>query len=788
MTRYFLSISRFCRGVRLRLRRSLAQPLSISSLRTEEQGLMIEALYVSPSVMAQGMIACVLASVACYANSLDRVYLYFITAFVAAGLYRIFLARDYKYNAERRSYKEWRSAAITSGVLQGLMLGLFAAYAISTDNHFNELIAFCIMLGNLVAIPSRNFSSKRLINYQMIIIGTPVICAMLIQGNWQYWVLAAFFLPMFISMSQLATQSRRTLLQVIHRKAEIKELLSRFDTATNFMQHGFLIIDEQDEIIVANSRALLLLGVENTGDWVGKTYQELLEHAVKLNRLSPTACEQLSTMGLSSRSAVGTHKVIAQTNSFAFVESSVSFCEGQLVVLLEDVTDRIHTADRITYMATHDSLTGLCNREHFHDLFKQHLRQGVDGRCMLAVVDLDEFKHINDTYGHAAGDELLCSAASNIEQICGEFAVASRFGGDEFVIFAPHIETDVDEFLNALTKALNSKVQLSHCTIQSKASVGVVVEQRAKASSDAMFAMADIALYESKAKARGEWTLFDENMDADNRERQLLKDDLAIAMENDDLSVVFQPIVNLESRRISTFEALSRWNHPERGEISPSVFIPLAEEMGVIGDITLLVLRKAARACRDWPGDVGVSVNLSAIDFDNPNLTKEIDKILWSTKLRPDRLEVEITEGTFVENKKRVANAVVELRKLGVRIALDDFGTGYSNFSYLQEVNLNKLKIDRCFVNDILENHRSALLLSGISDIAKRLEMSVTVEGIETEEQLIAVNNIANVDNVQGWVFSKAVTPEQAIALVDHTFDIPPLAKPGEIAPLQRSA
>ncbi|MGB0867557.1 MAG: putative bifunctional diguanylate cyclase/phosphodiesterase, partial [Granulosicoccaceae bacterium] len=605
----------------------MSQQISIASLNEEEQGLMIQALYVSPRVMALGVGACVLAAIASYANSMDSNYILFIAAFFCSGIYRTLLARDYKHNTESRSFIEWKTQAIKTGVMHGLLLGLFSAYSIAIADHYNELIAFCLMLGNLVAIPSRNFSSKRLINYQMIIIGTPVILAMLAQATWQYWVLTTFFIPLFVSMSQLATQSRKTLLQVIQRKVEIKKLLSRFDTATNFMQHGFLIIDEHDEIIVANSRALLLLGVENDGNWVGKKYQELLEHAVKLNRLSELACSQLSTRQLSSTNAIGTHKVIAQTNNSVFVESSTSFCEGQLVVLLEDVTERIRTADRITYMATHDSLTGLCNREHFHELFNQHLNQGIDGLCMLAVVDLDEFKHINDTYGHAAGDELLCSAASTIELICGEFAIASRFGGDEFVIFAPHIESEaeVHAFPEELLKALSHKVQLSHCSVQPKASVGIVVEERSQANSDAMFAKADLALYESKAKSRGGWTLYDEALDANHRERQLLKDDLAVAMEQDDLTVVFQPIVNLKSRRISTFEALSRWHHPTHGDVSPAVFIPLAEEMGIVGDITLLVLRKAIDACSEWPSDVGVSVNLSAIDFDNPDLVKEID-------------------------------------------------------------------------------------------------------------------------------------------------------------------
>lgn len=762
---------------RLSSRRKVAKKQHFDSLSSEEKALMIDALYTSPQVMVIGIVAIVFATLFCFIQSADTGYLYLAVAFFISGLSRISQMHQYRNNLASRSYTEWKSSVIKSGVIFGLLLGSFCAYAIFSHNHFNELIAFCMMFGVLVTIPNRSFGSRRLVNYQVAAISVPVILSLLSQPDLKYWALACMSFPMLFSIVQLSDKSRETLLKVIQSGAEIKNLLVQFDTATSFMQHGFIIIDKGQSVVIANSRALQLLGVEGSENWVGQKYDDMLSLALKNNHLTLHAKEQLSYGSLDKSVPIATDKTIAKTPSGEYIESSASYRDGQLVILLEDVTERIRTADSITYMATHDSLTGLCNREHFHDLFNQHLSQRSDGRCMLAVVDLDEFKHINDTYGHTAGDELLCSAATTIETICGDYAIACRFGGDEFVIFAPHIEDDseIQRFPERLLSALSNKVQLSHGSVQPKASAGIVVEDHNKATSDGMFAKADLALYESKARARGGWTLYNPALDANHRERQILKDDLSVALERDELTVLFQPIVNLESKRVSTFEALSRWQHPTRGDISPAIFIPLAEEMGIVGKITLVVLRKSIEECCKWPSDIGVSVNLSAIDFDNPDLVSLIDNLLWSAKLRPDRLEVEITEGTFIENKKLVADAVSELRKLGVRIALDDFGTGYSNFSYLQEVYLNKLKIDRCFVKDILENHRSALLLSGISDIAKRLDIAVTVEGIETEEQLVAVNNIANIDNVQGWVFSKAVDGEEALKLASHLFDTPEL-------------
>lgn len=744
--------------------------------REEEQALLIDALYAGPQIMILGVAACVFSAIACLIQASDPNYLFFTAAFAICGMFRIRQTLNYRDKQSLRSFEQWKRLALVNSVAQGLLLGLFSAYATFSHEHFNELTTICLVLGSLMGIPARNFSSKRLVAYQVIAICVPVVGAFLLQAEKQYWVLAALCLPMFLGITLLADQSRSTLLQVFRRKVEIKQLLSRFNTATEFMQHGFIIVDNTDTIVIANSRALQLLGIADTERWVGQKYHELLLQTIERNQLPSNALQQLAQPEFDAEHSSGTHKALVNLGGDTFLESSASYHNGQLVVLLEDVTTRIRSADRITYMATHDSLTGLCNREHFHDLFNQHLLERGDGQCMLAVIDLDDFKSINDTYGHAAGDELLCAAAANIERICGDYAIACRFGGDEFIVFVPQIHepAEIKYFPKLLLSALSGMVQLSHGSIQCKASIGIVVEQHADATSDGMFAKADLALYDSKARCRGTWTLYQPELDANRRRRQRLKDELSLAVERDQLSVLYQPIVHLDSGRVQMFEALSRWHHPVLGDISPAEFIPLAEEMNVVGKITHIVLKKSIAECCKWPAEIGVSVNLSAIDFDDPNLVNDIDSMLTDAKLPPERLEVEITEGTFIENKKRVAHAVHLLQELGVRIALDDFGTGYSNFSYLQEVSLNKLKIDRCFVNDILINERSSLLLSGISDIAKRLDIAVTVEGIETSEQLQAVQHAADVDYVQGWVFSKAVSSEQALSLTQHSFDTRP--------------
>lgn len=734
----------------------------------------VDALYNNRTVAVSGTLTGLLVSLCCYLLEQDLNYFLFFAAFGLTGFARVVELYFYSNFRESRSLKQWEAVALLTGVVQGVLLGAMTIYAYYEQNAYAELLTTCLSIGNLVSLPSRNYGSIRLVRWQLIVMSASLATAFLIKADIKYWFGIVPLIPLFWSVTKSAQQMRDTVMKLIDQQSETDKVLKRFDTATRFMQHGFVIIDEQLRVTHINTRALKLLSLDEDGKWLGNTYDQLLENALENQRFSQMAAQDLSLVASNSDAQVSLHKVVVKTTNEHYLESSTSVWKGQTAILLEDVTDRILSADRMAYMATRDSLTGLCNREHFHDLFTQSLEEPTEEKCMLMVIDLDDFKYINDTYGHATGDELLCSAAATIERHCAEFAIPCRFGGDEFVIFAPAIkdERQIEEFPKRLLAALSDKVQLTNCHVRINASIGLVVERQTDACSDAMFAKADIALYESKEKLRGGYTIFGNALTTSHTQRQRMKDALSLAVERNELSADFQPIVCLKTGKVKFFEALSRWRHPKYGMVSPAEFIPLSETMNLVHKITATVLQKSIYQCSKWPEDIGVSVNLSSYDFDTPDLVESIHQMLLTYGLAPQRLELEITEGTFIENMEKVSDIADRLQAIGVKIALDDFGSGYSNFSYLQKVNFDKLKIDRCFVTDIDQNPRSQVLLSGIAAIGQDLGMQITVEGVETAAQLQVMHETEVVDYIQGWCFSKAVRAEESNAVALRIYDV----------------
>jgi predicted signal transduction protein with EAL and GGDEF domain len=275
---------------------------------------------------------------------------------------------------------------------------------------------------------------------------------------------------------------------------------------------------------------------------------------------------------------------------------------------------------------------------------------------------------------------------------------------------------------------------------------------------DDMIVKADLALYKSKELGKNGWRLFEASMDAAFRNKQLMKADLRSAVEAGALRVVYQPIVSMKTMRIASCEALCRWDHPELGPVSPAIFIPLAEEMGIISDISSFVLQAACAECVKWPEQITVSINLSAKDFRSSDVVRKVRETLASTGLKPARLEIEVTETALLDDRSQTRELVEEIRALGVRIALDDFGTGYSSLSYLHKLPLDKVKIDRSFLRDVPQNPRSLDLLRGIVDLTRTLGLTVTVEGVETFEQLKVLSQQLHPDLLQGFLFGSALS------------------------------
>jgi diguanylate cyclase (GGDEF)-like protein len=424
-----------------------------------------------------------------------------------------------------------------------------------------------------------------------------------------------------------------------------------------------------------------------------------------------------------------------------------------------DIEDRER---QIAHMAFHDSLTGLANRTLLREHMVQKLRaSGGDRPWSLLCLDLDNFKSINDTLGHPSGDALLCGFASRLQETCASGFVA-RLGGDEFAVF---IEGDgrVAEIAARSIVGMSEKpFEVDGYRITSSATIGISIAPHDGADPTTLLKNADLALYRAKNDGKGCFRFFETAMDAEAQARRAMENDLRDALANGELELHFQPLFGLSQNRITAFEALMRWNHPERGQVSPAQFIPLAEETGLIMPIGEWGLREACRIAAGWPEHIRIAVNVSPVQFRNGALNNIVLQALAASGLDPGRLELEITESLFIENVESTLASLHSLRALGVRVALDDFGTGYSSLSYLRSFPFDKIKIDRSFIVDLLAHKGATAIIKSITSLAEALGMETTAEGVEHIDQLDILRE-QGCSQIQGFYFSKPI-PEMAVA------------------------
>ena len=439
-----------------------------------------------------------------------------------------------------------------------------------------------------------------------------------------------------------------------------------------------------------------------------------------------------------------------------------------------DVTETKRAEASIEHLASYDALTGLPNRNLFQSRLKRamrHLRQGGDVFAVHSI-DLDRFKNVNDALGHVTGDALLIEAARRILALMGPNDIAARFGGDEFVILQGKIPGTfaAGELAERLIAALAAPYNINGHRVLVGATVGIAIASDVMSSSEDLLRNSDLALYRAKAAGKGRHCFYADEMDAAVQARRLLEIDLREALENSALEVYFQPLVEIATGRVSACEALVRWKHPTRGYVPPVEFIPLAEETGLIIPLGEFVLRTACREAASWSRDIRVAVNLSAIQFQSGDLVELVGRILREAGLRPDRLELEITESILMENKDAVSETLAALRALGARIALDDFGTGYSSLAYLSSFPFDKIKIDRSFVRDVGNRPEAAAIIQAIATLAATLNMGTTAEGVEFAAELDWLRD-NGCDEAQGYLFSPPVPARELRYLIGHKPD-----------------
>ncbi len=408
-----------------------------------------------------------------------------------------------------------------------------------------------------------------------------------------------------------------------------------------------------------------------------------------------------------------------------------------IVVALMDrklAASELAAAEHAASLARHDALTGLPNRRHLRETLDNYLVEGR--RFALVGVDLDRFKPINDLYGHAVGDELLVKVARVLQEEAGEGGYVARIGGDEFILALPfETEETLVGQLTGLVARFDGPQKLTRHEACVGATLGVAIAPADGQDADLLLRRADVALYRAKSEGRGRFAFFEPGMDARAHERASLEQDLRIAIRNDEIVPHFQPLVRLEDGAITAYEVLARWPHRGRGVVGPEQFIPVALEIGLIGELTFNVLRRACRESVAWAGAPAISLNIAPLQLLDPTLPQKLLKILAECGFPPGRLEIEITEDALVADLEAARALLTSLKNVGVKISLDDFGTGYSSLRHLRELPFDHLKIDRSFVTNMSESEEALSIVKTIVQLAKNLGLGVTAEGIETAAQ-----------------------------------------------------
>ncbi len=437
-------------------------------------------------------------------------------------------------------------------------------------------------------------------------------------------------------------------------------------------------------------------------------------------------------------------------------------------------------AERMQVLARSCVVTGLLNRAGLnHHLVETLSTLGPGQKLAMYWMDLDKFKEVNDSLGHQLGDKLLAEVASRLKAAAPEGATVARFGGDEFIVACEARDRRaVEQLAQKMMDEITRPMRIDGNRLEIASSMGIAVLPDDGEDIDTLMKGADLALYHSKVNGRKQISFFDPAMTRELVRRREIEAELRLALQRDELSIFFQPIINLETGRIRAFEALVRWFHPEKGELRPDEFIPVAEETGAIITLGNWITVQAAKAAATWPDEVTIAVNLSPVQIKAPGAALGILNALREARLDPRRLELEITETVLLDHSQNTEHFITELSNAGVRFALDDFGTGYSSLGYLNKYPFSKIKVDRSFVSGINVGAKSDAIIRAVSGMAATLGMEIVAEGLETIEQVEAVR-AAGCTLGQGYYFSRAV-PDYLAAML--------LAKERETLPAKRLA
>ncbi len=608
-----------------------------------------------------------------------------------------------------------------------------------------------------------------------------------ILGEWrrkEWWVIVLVSLlcagiagMAFLTLRRLQDQKSLTLanehlkVRAERQRAaeEIAKQHARFAAALDKMSHGLIMFNGEGKMIFANIAFYQHFGLESKHVPPGTYVKDAIRAAIVYGNLQQESYEQLAGSGEKHEP---THHLGRQQYLRHFKDGrcfSVNYTphDGGWITTYEDITEQRNTDAKIAHLAHHDGLTGLPNRLQLREQTDALLPLVDQSAFAMLYLDLDHFKDVNDTMGHPAGDKLLCQVAQRLRDITRDTDMIARLGGDEFAILVHPIESQ--GHLEALSKrivhALSSPFTIEDQQVFIGTSVGIAMAPLHGTDASTLFRNADLALYKSKSEGRGRYAFFEDAMEQRVRAKKDLENELRQALVLSQFELYYQPIIHVPTKEISGFEALLRWRHPERGMMSPAEFIPIAEENGFILKMGEWALEHACHTATTWPDGLKIAVNLSPVQFKSKHLVASVKKALQRSGLAPNRLELEITETAMMHDPDATLLILKEIKALGVRIAMDDFGTGYSSLAYLQYFPFDKVKIDKAFIQDTKCTNRA--IVKAVTGIAESLCIYTTAEGVETQEQLLRIQELG-CQEAQGYYFSRPVPHAEVLTLLQH--------------------
>jgi diguanylate cyclase (GGDEF)-like protein len=734
---------------------------------------LIDSLFQDPGPLFAGALCAAVAAVMT-ALKTGNVWLWPIVALlVVTGAVRAIDTRQYqrtKSTLSAESVARWEVRYQLGAMLYAAALGLWCLVAILGSNDAAaHMICTSVTLCYVAAGGARTYGRPWIFHVQMTLAIGPLTLALLFYGDPYYVGMAALNVLFFLALKHISISLQKIFVRALLARERESALVNQFDTALNNMPHGLCMFGADGRLAVMNHRFGRMMNLPDDVVQRGVGVADIIAACVSAGSISAASGKIiLSEIQHSQAEEIITADPDAERGrSLSWTFQPMN--GGGAVVLLEDITERRNAEARISHLARYDELTALPNRVNFRDEIERLLKiqRNAGQMSALLFVDLDQFKQVNDTLGHPCGDQLLCAVAARLRDMLRPEDFVARFGGDEFVVFQQNIESDDDAagLARRIVDQLSERYKIDNHLVEIGASVGIAMTSP-DISADTLIKNADMALYRAKADGRGTFCFFREELAQTVEARRVLELDLRKALANEEFELFFQPLVNLKSGKISTCEALLRWNHPVRGTVSPVDIIPIAEDMGLIVDLGRWILRKACMECRKWPDSVSVAVNFSPQQFHQRDVLSEVRYALEVSGLPANRLEIEITESSLLRNTQLTHDVLSQLRALGVRISLDDFGTGYSSLSYLHNFPLQKVKIDRSFLEGI-DADRPLTLLRGVARLSADLGMSVVVEGIETNEQLELISADGTVTEAQGYLFSRPVPAVQVRQLLN---------------------